>query len=44
VDLEQDDHEDDNAEGGDPEADIVGENEANEDDIGESAPTATHPG
>jgi tetratricopeptide (TPR) repeat protein len=44
VDLEQDDHEDDNAEGGDPKADIVGENEANEDDIGESAPTATHPG
>jgi hypothetical protein len=44
VDLEQDDHEDGNAEGNDLEVGIVGENEANEDDTGESAPTASHPG
>jgi tetratricopeptide (TPR) repeat protein len=46
VDLEQDDHEDDNAEGGDPDEGIADENKAgeDEDETGESAPTASHPG
>jgi tetratricopeptide (TPR) repeat protein len=46
VDLKHDDHEDDNAEGDDLDGGVVGENEADEDeedDTGESTPTASRP-